>query len=95
MNILVIHSIELLMFFNGDNIIFILVSFLPLPNKYIVFMYFIINTKSFMPSKRIFKELTTFEDYYNPIARAKVWHQFYYNSLNLMFFKRRELSKTY
>lgn len=86
---------ELFMSYNGYNIILVLSSLLPLPNKDIVWGNDIINPIAFIFSKRIFKELTTFEDYYSTIASAKVLHHFYYNSLNLMFFKRRELSNTY
>ena len=67
---------EFLMFFNGDNIVFILISFLPLLNQNIVFWNYIINPKSFIFSKRIFDSLVTFENYYSSIAYFVVRHKF-------------------
>lgn len=47
MNILVIHLIELLMIFNGNNIILILSFFLPLTKKDAILVDYIINPLAF------------------------------------------------
>lgn len=65
MNDFAIILTELLMFYNGDNVIFVLSSFLPLPKKNIVDWDFIINPIVFILSKWIFNSLTTFDHHHH------------------------------
>lgn len=77
MNDFAIILTELLMFYNGDNVIFVLSSFLPLSNQNIVDWDFIIYPIALILSKWIFNNISTFENYNSSIANPIVRHQFY------------------
>lgn len=59
------------MFFNGNNIILILSSFLPLTKKNVVLVDYIINQKAFILSKFVFNYLVTFECDNSPISLSR------------------------